>query len=362
MLRGAFIGFGNVASNGHMPGWRARDDVEIVAATDAAPSRREAFLAGCPDGRWFESVDDLLASGGIDFVDVCAPPGSHAALIERALGAGLHVMSEKPLATRLDDAARLATAAARAGRVVHTVHNWLKAPICERVTALVDAGAVGAVRSVRWATLRTSPPSRSARPGPRTGGSIRRRPAAASCSITAGMRSIASPAGPALPTASRRGSIRAASTNFRSKTPRLSTWRPPPASAAKSFSPGPLTSGPIRSRSRESGDRFASPATLSSSSRARNRARGRRPRWPKARIIPTGSAGWWWISWPRSRMAAKAIWMRRCYAPARSTPPSVPAPPSARGRRSPIVIARSGSDEAIHPQRRRMDCFAFGSQ
>ena len=45
--------------------------------------------------------------------------------------------------------ARLATAAARAGRVVHTVHNWLKAPICERVTALVDAGAVGAVRSVR---------------------------------------------------------------------------------------------------------------------------------------------------------------------------------------------------------------------
>jgi predicted dehydrogenase len=165
MLRGAFIGFGNVASNGHMPGWRARDDVEIVAATDAAPSRREAFLAGCPDGRWFESMDDLLASGGIDFVDVCAPPGSHAALIERALGAGLHVMSEKPLATRLDDAARLATAAAREGRVVHTVHNWLKAPICERVTALVDAGAVGAVRSVRWATLRTRPAVAVSTPG-----------------------------------------------------------------------------------------------------------------------------------------------------------------------------------------------------
>ena len=117
MLKGAFIGFGNVAANGHLPGWRARDDVRIVAATDAAASRREAFLAACPDGRWYETVDDLLAGEKLDFVDICAPPGSHAALIERALDAGLHVLSEKPLVTRVEDAKRIAKAAARAGRV-----------------------------------------------------------------------------------------------------------------------------------------------------------------------------------------------------------------------------------------------------
>ena len=108
MLKGAFIGFGNVAANGHLPGWRARDDVRIVAATDAAASRREAFLAACPDGRWHETVDDLLAGEKLDFVDICAPPGSHAALIERALDAGLHVLSEKPLVTRVEDAKRVA--------------------------------------------------------------------------------------------------------------------------------------------------------------------------------------------------------------------------------------------------------------
>ena len=88
MLKGAFIGFGNVAANGHMPGWLARDDVRIVAATDAAASRREAFLAACPDGRWHATVDDLLSGEKLDFVDICAPPGSHAALIERALRRG----------------------------------------------------------------------------------------------------------------------------------------------------------------------------------------------------------------------------------------------------------------------------------
>jgi predicted dehydrogenase len=157
VLKGAFIGFGNVAANGHMPGWRARDDVRIIAATDAAAQREQAFLADCPDGRWHETVDGLLSGEKLDFVDICAPPGSHAPLIERALDAGLHVLSEKPLVTRAEDAERVAGAAARSGRVLHTVHNWLCAPVCRKITALVEEGAVGPVRSVGWRTLRTQP-------------------------------------------------------------------------------------------------------------------------------------------------------------------------------------------------------------
>jgi len=157
VLKGAFIGFGNVADRGHMPGWLARNDVRIVAASDAAPSRREAFLAACPDGRCYDTVDDLLLRERLDFVDICAPPGSHAALIGRALDAGVHVLSEKPLVTRVEDGLQAASAAARARRVLYTVHNWLKAPICLKISALIDGGAIGAVRSVRWRTLRTQP-------------------------------------------------------------------------------------------------------------------------------------------------------------------------------------------------------------
>ena len=157
MLRGAFIGFGNVAVKGHLPGWRSRSDVRIVAATDDVAARREAFLAECPDGRWYDSVDDLLSGETLDFVDVCTPPGSHATLIKRALDAGLHILCEKPLVTRMGDAQTVAAAAASAARVVYTVHNWLKAPICLQISALIAEGAIGAVRSVRWRTLRTQP-------------------------------------------------------------------------------------------------------------------------------------------------------------------------------------------------------------
>ena len=157
MLRGAFIGFGNVAAKGHLPGWQSRNDVRIVAATDAFAARREVFLEACPEGRWYESVDDLLSGETLDFVDICTPPASHATLIKRALDAGLHVLCEKPLVTWVEDAQIVAAAAARAGRIVHTVHNWLKAPICLKISALIAEGAIGTVRSVRWRTLRTQP-------------------------------------------------------------------------------------------------------------------------------------------------------------------------------------------------------------
>jgi predicted dehydrogenase len=157
VLRGAFIGFGNVAANGHLPGWQARDDIRIVAATDVLLWRREAFLQACPDGRWYQNVDDLLASEELDFVDICTPPASHAALIKRALAANLHVLCEKPLVTRAEDARCVGAAAASAGRVVHTVHNWLKAPICVKISALIEEGAIGRLRSIRWQTVRTEP-------------------------------------------------------------------------------------------------------------------------------------------------------------------------------------------------------------
>jgi len=157
VLRGAFIGFGNVAAKGHLPGWQSLKDVQIVAATDAVEAQGRAFLEACPGGQWHESVDDLLRDKTLDFVDICTPPSSHAALIKCALDSDLHVLCEKPLVTRVGDVQAIAAAAASSGRIVHTVHNWLKAPICNKISSLVDEGAVGAVRTVRWQTLRMEP-------------------------------------------------------------------------------------------------------------------------------------------------------------------------------------------------------------
>jgi predicted dehydrogenase len=175
MLRGALIGLGNVALHGHLPGWRRRRDVEIVGGTDSRPEQRSVLVAHAPGARWFATAADLLSEAAVDFVDICTPPTSHAALIRQALERGVHVLCEKPLVGALDDLAPLARLAVKTGRVLHTVHNWHHAPIVRRTAELIGEGRIGRVNHVVWHTLRTRP----AAVGDERGGNWRVDPAVA---------------------------------------------------------------------------------------------------------------------------------------------------------------------------------------
>jgi predicted dehydrogenase len=157
MLKGAFIGFGNVARLGHLPGWLAREDVEIVAAADVRSQGRDALAHAVPGARWYGSAQEMLSSERLDFVDVCTPPAFHAVEIRRALERGLHVLCEKPLVLTSEELEDLAALARSRDRVLATVHNWRQAPPLQRLTALVAAGSLGSIVRCRWETLRDRP-------------------------------------------------------------------------------------------------------------------------------------------------------------------------------------------------------------
>ncbi|NMR20962.1 Gfo/Idh/MocA family protein [Cellulomonas fimi] len=124
--------------------------VELVAVTEEpdapecmrAASRAAAETAGVP---YREAPDALAEAGAVDVVVVCAEPTRHARLALAALGAGAHVLVDKPLATTLADADALVAAAERAGRVCAVV-NRTHAPALRRARAWVDAGHIGLPR------------------------------------------------------------------------------------------------------------------------------------------------------------------------------------------------------------------------
>jgi predicted dehydrogenase len=155
--RGAFIGFGNVARNGHLPGWLARGDVEMVAAADPVGGRAGVWAAAAPGARFYNDPARMLEAEDLDFIDICTPPGHHAAAIRLAHGAGVHVLCEKPTVTRAADLETAAALARPRGLILHSVHNWLKAPVCHRITTLIEGGALGPVRKILWETLRSQP-------------------------------------------------------------------------------------------------------------------------------------------------------------------------------------------------------------
>ena len=157
MTRGAILGAGNVAIHGHLPGWQARADVEIVAAADPRSGGRAAFSERLPRARWYESARELLDSERPDFVDICSPPAMHAELIRESLSRGAHVLCEKPLVLSREGLEPLATLARAKGLTLATVHNWRNAPVLAAAQDAIERGALGEIRSCRWETLRVKP-------------------------------------------------------------------------------------------------------------------------------------------------------------------------------------------------------------
>ncbi len=94
------IGCG-VISRAYAENARAFDAFELVACADLDPT--QAIALAKASGLRTATVDDLIADPAIDVILNLTPAPAHAAVIARALAAGKHVYTEKPIATEVAD-------------------------------------------------------------------------------------------------------------------------------------------------------------------------------------------------------------------------------------------------------------------
>lgn len=152
MLRGAIIGFGAVAANGHWPAYAQSHDAKIVAVVDRTEERRQAARESIPDVKTFGSVEEL--GDAIDFVDICTPPALHSEPIRAALKRGWNVLCEKPLLLNPREIENARSLARQSGRAVIPVHNWKYAPIIRQATEALRSGMIGDLRELKIETRR----------------------------------------------------------------------------------------------------------------------------------------------------------------------------------------------------------------
>src|ERR1700704_664831 len=146
MLRGAIIGFGDVAKNGHWPAYAASNEAEIVAIVERSPERRKIAPEKIAA---FATIEELAkAKTEIDFVDICTPPALHGDQILAALAQGWNVLCEKPLLLDLVQLEKVRNLARERGRAVVPVHNWKFAPIIRHASELLRFGSIGSLRTV----------------------------------------------------------------------------------------------------------------------------------------------------------------------------------------------------------------------
>ncbi len=147
-----FIGCGNIA-NAHMSAIERIPEIEIVAGADINVDRAREFVEKAGAEAYFTDWRQMLEEVELDAIDQCTPHTLHMEPTLAAAKRGIHVLTEKPMATELGECDRMIAACQQAG-VVLMVGQVLRfyAPHIE-ARKIVSSGHLGQIKNVirrRW--------------------------------------------------------------------------------------------------------------------------------------------------------------------------------------------------------------------
>ena len=143
-MRVGLCGLGEIGQH-HLAAIRDSDVAELAAVCDLDEGLLRRDGTGVAT---FTDFSRMLAEAGLDAVDVCLPHALHRDVAVAALASGCDVLLEKPLAVDLESCDAIAAAAAASGPSVAVSHNQLFYGPHRRLSALIEAGALGEMRSL----------------------------------------------------------------------------------------------------------------------------------------------------------------------------------------------------------------------
>lgn len=125
-------------------------------SSDAERNGRSAGALGLDPRRAYATFDALLAGEATLPVDermealaIVTPNHLHAPMAIAALGAGFHVLSEKPMALNLAEAEAIAAAVDRSGKLYGLAFTYSGYPLIEEARVRVARGDFGKIRLVQ---------------------------------------------------------------------------------------------------------------------------------------------------------------------------------------------------------------------
>lgn len=120
-------------------------EVVLVADLDAARAQALADKCGAKVAKDWQA----LVAADLDVVIIATLHGSLAPIAIGALEAGKHVLVEKPAGMNVDEVARVAAAAKKAGKLCKVGFNHRFHPAIWKAKEIVDSGALGPMMFVR---------------------------------------------------------------------------------------------------------------------------------------------------------------------------------------------------------------------
>ncbi|RME85376.1 MAG: gfo/Idh/MocA family oxidoreductase [Zetaproteobacteria bacterium] len=157
-LRIAVVGCGRISARHFDAIARHAEDLELAAVCEIKPERLEDHIQryGCPG---YQRYEEMLAKEKLDLVALCTPSGLHPEQTILAARHGVHVITEKPMATRWADALRMIKACDDARVRLFVVKQNRYNRTLQLLKRAIDEGRFGRIYMVQVNVFWTRPQS-----------------------------------------------------------------------------------------------------------------------------------------------------------------------------------------------------------
>jgi len=146
-IRLGIVGTGN-RGRAHIAAIKALPRYQIVALADPTPDSLDRASSLVPGAKTYSYYHKMLAEQNLDAVIVVTPSFLHAEITVAALNHGLHVLCEKPIATRIEDANRMIDAAKKSGKLLYIGFQKRFVPAHAKLHELAAAGTIGHIEFI----------------------------------------------------------------------------------------------------------------------------------------------------------------------------------------------------------------------
>ena len=131
------------ADKAHLPGYAANEAAKLVAICDVVEERAREMAEKYNIPFWTTDPDELIHHPEVQMVDVCTPTDTHLPLSLKAIEAGKHVLSEKPLARDAESAFNAAEAARAKGVRTKLGFTFRYSPAIRMLNGWIKEGKLG---------------------------------------------------------------------------------------------------------------------------------------------------------------------------------------------------------------------------
>lgn len=147
-VKWGILGAANFAREHLAPAIHAAKGAELFALATAWPDKAEAFREIAPGLRVHPTYDALLADPEVEAVYIPLPNHLHVLWTLKALAAGKHVLTEKPIAMHAREVDQIIHARDQAKRLAAEAYMIVFHPQWQRARQLVEEGAIGRIQHV----------------------------------------------------------------------------------------------------------------------------------------------------------------------------------------------------------------------